>query len=372
MLNQNRNEIGSEFCDYLSTNKITSDFGWINNSYDTKYLLSGRTALDIIVRDIKSERKFKSVLIPSYCCDSMIKPFIKNNIDVKFYDVFLDINNEFDCNIEKLTVADAVICLDYFGFNNSYTQKVYTKFEKNDIVIINDATQSFLTKEAIKTNADYNFTSMRKWYATPDGAILLKTNGKFSLPNPNLAFDNYVKLRMQGFRLKQEYMNNRIQEKGFYFKAFSDASSLLEKNYIDYAMSNEGKNRLFNNDYYYISKKRQENAKYLINELKDISEVVLPFKQVTSTDVPLFVPIIVSKHHRNQLREYLVKHNVYCPIHWPISSFHNLSDITQDLYLKEISLVCDQRYNLKNMKKVVHLIKKFYTNTRNNEYNEEL
>ena len=74
-------------------------------------------------------------------------------------------------------------------------------------------------------------------------------------------------------------------------------------------------------------------------------------------DCPLFVPILVE--NRNELRKYLISKNIYCPVHWPISSLHKLSDEERYIYDHEISLVCDQRYNLEDMDYICECIKEF-------------
>ena len=70
-------EIGSEFWDAPLTEKQNNLCS--GNAYNT---LSGRTALEVIARDLKAERGAKSVYMPAYCCDSMIAPFEKNGYEV--------------------------------------------------------------------------------------------------------------------------------------------------------------------------------------------------------------------------------------------------------------------------------------------------
>ena len=76
---------------------------------------------------------------------------------------------------------------------------------------------------------------------------------------------------------------------------------------------------------------------------------------IGKNDCPLFVPILYK--NRNELREYLIKKEIYCPIHWPKPFKEN--EISNLLYEKEISLVCDQRYTADDMKRIVKEIKGF-------------
>ena len=63
-------EIGSEFCNADPVGRAK------------KFFISGRTALDYIIRDILNKYDIKSALLPSYCCHTMIEPFLKTQIAI--------------------------------------------------------------------------------------------------------------------------------------------------------------------------------------------------------------------------------------------------------------------------------------------------
>lgn len=82
---------------------------------------------------------------------------------------------------------------------------------------------------------------------------------------------------------------------------------------------------------------------------------------MSDNDVPLFVPILVKKGYRDSLRNYLIAHQIYCPVHWPVSEYHR--EVTKDgriIYEEELSLVCDQRYSIADMKREIKTIKQFF------------
>ena len=58
-------------------------------------------------------------------------------------------------------------------------------------------------------------------------------------------------------------------------------------------------------------------------------------------DSLLFVPIILEHDLRDKLRKYLIEKQVYLPIHWPLEERIN------NVFEKELSLICDQRYTKK-------------------------
>lgn len=76
-------EIGSEF--WLEDEKkvrYESEFIKSENLF-----LSGRTAIDYALQAIEGIRKIEKVYFPSYCCESMLLPFLERNIKIDFYTV---------------------------------------------------------------------------------------------------------------------------------------------------------------------------------------------------------------------------------------------------------------------------------------------
>jgi hypothetical protein len=79
---------------------------------------------------------------------------------------------------------------------------------------------------------------------------------------------------------------------------------------------------------------------------------------ISVNDTPLFVPIFIKNGQRDELQNYLSKYDVYCPIHWPVPDAYR--SIRNYLYESGISLVCDQRYAIDDMRYVARLIKEFF------------
>ena len=74
---RNQREIGSEFwC--VPTGESENIF-----PNDTKWFISGRSALQAIIQ----ENDFKTVWMPDWCCESMLRPFGDAGINIKFYPV---------------------------------------------------------------------------------------------------------------------------------------------------------------------------------------------------------------------------------------------------------------------------------------------
>lgn len=339
-------EIGSDFCSAECRKN------------DKKYFISGRTALDYVIKDIRKSNRVHSALLPSYCCHTMIEPFIKNGISVRFYDVFPDQESGIRISIPELR-EEIFYDMGYFGYKDL---KGYDRqyIRKNWRIIIEDKTHSWLSSDRFAVS-DYRYISYRKWTGVDGGVALAeKRNGKFQIECQNKTNEEYYKLITSAVIMKEQYFAGIINQKDRYLSLFHQAEELLEKDYVGYRPSLDSLEKLLNLDIEFIKKKRKQNAEILIDGLWGITEIKLLFPDIKEGDVPLFVPILIGKE-RDALRRYLISHNVYCPVHWPVSEYHSgISKRALEIYWQELSLVCDQRYEIEDMERIVKLIQQYF------------
>ncbi|MEI7668260.1 MAG: hypothetical protein WCI62_04650, partial [Erysipelotrichaceae bacterium] len=322
-----------------------------------RYLLSGRTALDHIIQDIKQSTKFKSVYMPSYCCQSMIQPFIDSNIEVKFYRVRFE-ENRFVYDVDYEINCDAILIMQYFGFNNDSEKVIIDEFVSRGKVVIEDATHSWFSESPYSSNADYVLASFRKWTGVPCGAIIVKPKSQFLIGISIQTNSPYIDLRTKAAILKKEYITNQSGNKEGFLNLFTQAEHLLDKDYKSYIVTVDLEDKLKKLYTDKIKQIRRDNAAYLIKELKTI--VGITTIKVTENDTPLFVPIMIDKDIRDKLQQYLKVKDIYCPIHWPLTSDHRIKDIS--LYENCLSIVCDQRYTLADMHRIIEQIRDFMVN----------
>ena len=310
------------------------------------YLLSGRTALRFIIDDIFKYRKIRKVLLPSYCCESMIQPFLSMGIDVQFYQVdFSHINYPYEND------ADVILLIDFFGYTNPKNYEIARVEKQAGKIIIYDATHKINGNPQVQQYADYSFCSYRKWFFC-NCSQAIKHNGSFSKDITLTTNNHYIDIRNKAALKKAEYIAGATNEKDVFLSEFSQAEHILDNDYVGYS----GEQVSF--DINEILSKRRENAEYLISQLRKFSEIKLWKEEIQSGDAPLFVPILVEPHIRNGLRSALIKENIYCPIHWPKSSFHGACN---ELYDMELSLICDQRYDIADMERMIKVIKEYFS-----------
>ena len=328
-------EIGSEFWDIPLSEKKNDLF-----PEDILWFLSGRSALLSIISDVKTQRSAERAYLPSWCCDSMIIPFLKSGIEVKFYPVCAKDGGIFQ-DVPYTEENEILLVMDYFGYADN------SRFEFGEGAVIRDLTHSIFSN--VHSDFDYSFGSLRKWCG-------FKTGG-FATGVPYCSLDSderYVSTRERAMKEKNEYISARSESKD-YLKLFATAEEYLDACRIAGAVPADIE-AATNMDVEFIKTRRRENASVLLDAFSEISV----FQELGEQDCPMFVPIMVSENDRDNLRKHLIANEIYCPVHWPVSKYHNLDSTTEKLYKSEISLVCDQRYDEKDMCRIVDTVKKYY------------
>lgn len=329
-------EIGSEFWNVPVSGEKTNFF-----SFDTRWYLSGRGALQAIIRDVKNKKAVSTAALPSWCCDSMILPFLEEGIDVRFYPVVFE-----DGKIQKdLSVAsgcDILFVIDYFGYVDDNDKIEF------DGIVIRDLTHSLFSKKY--DDGDYYFGSLRKWAGFWTGGFAQGIAAK-NLPED----EQYASLRREAMKRKEKYIKEHTQDKE-YLKIFAAAETYLENCKV-IAKADERDIRLATiMDVSMIKAKRRKNAECLLDSLSEIAI----FSKMSDSVCPLFVPIFVPDGKRDALRQHLIERGIYCPVHWTISHYHDIDEKTLKLYENELSLVCDQRYDETDMERIITAVREFW------------
>jgi hypothetical protein len=343
-------EIGSDFWEVDLKNKKESIF---KNSY--QLLLSGRTAIDFIIKDIKLSHNFSSIYMPSYCCHSMVQPFLDNQISVEFYDVDFR-NGRFTYDIDFKNKCNVIFLMQYFGFCNNSVQEIVFELKKWGKIIIEDATHSWLSDNPYCKNSDYVFISYRKWTGIPCGAVAIKKNSHFQETKPLRVNNKYVRLRQQAIKAKKQFINDGIGKKEDYLTLFYQSEKILDFDYQNYKLPKNIEQTILKLDLIKMMLIRKENCSYLIEGLNNCKNVECI--KMDKKDTPLFLPIIIKNGERDKLQQVLIKEDIYCPIHWPLTKYHSIKN--KNLYNTCLSLVCDQRYSISHMDKIIFVIQNYF------------
>ena len=336
-------EIGSEFW-------MEREPAVLSHDRDGIYVLSGRTAIDLIIQDILKTRKIRNVYMPAWCCDSMLAPFVARGIDIKFYDISLaesadtaEILCDF-CDFRE----NIFYVTNYFGYENTLPIETVKKFKEKGAIILYDSTHSFLMEDdPYLALADYSFASIRKWMGVIGGAVV------YGVKDCQLKPCSYLACKEEAMRMKKAFIEGDGSiDKQTFLNLYSEYGHHLAEDYQNYEMDDLSYALYKTEDLSAIRRKRRENAKYLHDHLN------LNFLcHLSDNAVPLFVPVFFeTTERRNAVRKKLIEAQIYCPIHWPKPALIPADFEANKIYDTELSLICDQRYDLTDMERMVTLI----------------
>lgn len=355
-------EIGSEFWNEFKIDNRSNNLNipeWLQLGKDYKLLFFGRTALDFIIKDIKFKHSIKSAYLPSYCCASMVIPFIENDIKVDFYNVKYSKQNGFEYDIDYDKSTDIFLAMNYYGFTQSEMKVEIEAFKDKKVLVIEDITHSLFNSK--KSYADYGIASIRKWMPIPSGAIAINYTNKFQDLYPDLKENSeYIRIKLTAMEIKREYMESDKKElKPIFLEKFDEINTLLDRDYKDFNIDNISLNILKTININSLINRRKKNKAYIYTNLKETNDIRLIYSEGPSDICPIFIPVRVNKNKRDILIKHLIKNDIYSPIHWNCypESFNSkeLREINQTI----LSLVCDQRYGEKEMKYMVSVINDF-------------
>lgn len=338
-------EIGSEYHYEPLIHKMEQVHSMFEVADDT-YTFSGRTALETVLLNLFRIRK---ALLPSYCCDSMVAPFRAANIEVEYYDVYWDTGFNIKCEIKN--DIDLILWCNYFGFRQEMPDFNY--FIARGGIVIEDVTHSYLSNSPLHSQSQYIIASIRKWFPLLCGGYCASRIGKLQhKPNIEVPIE-YVEMKMLAMKQKAAYLNDGDKAlKEQYLQNFSWSNHWLTEHYSELKIDPESREYLDAIDVVNVRNKRIENASIIYKYLYE-QKRFLPIFHKSDMDCPLFVPIICeTKTERDEIRQKLIAEKIYCPVHWPKPNCKCQSN----LYDLELSLICDQRYDIDDIKRMMEII----------------
>lgn len=354
------NEIGSEF--WIDNNNLDEARhgmpSWLSRFGDVVLTSSGRGALSLMLSHVRPS--VKRVLLPSYICESIIRPFEIAGYELIFYDIdnyLKPINIEFI----KCTNVGIFLHMGYFGFStNEVLSGLISSLKSKSVITIEDVTHTLFSQRDKPIESDFIIGSIRKWFGIPSGGFLASNKTMtFELMDSNVHFTN---IRRLSLNQKFEYMSSGNESiKSTYLSGFNIAEQILDEDVRPYKIDRESEVIIKNLDKKELQSARQRNYDFLLKHLRDIGGIDVIFDNFENDVTPLFFPIFV-KNNRDELRRKLINKEIYCPIHWPIPKQVNghLNIITKNIYDSILSIPCDQRYQIEDMRRIMNEIVSFF------------
>lgn len=349
-------EIGSHFAleNKGAICRKEKEVKWLPHGDDYSYTFSGRTAIEHALMDILINGKITNVYMPSYCCTSMTQPFIDKNIKIMYYNVYYDSTEGIRYEIDTSIECDIFFAMSYFGLEDFSLNYAIEVFSKRGSIIIEDITHRLLSNNSHSVKANYSIASIRKWLPIPSGGYIVKHNGLLS-DKPNINSEDVVLQKIEAMKEKHLFLQGGNISKESFLTKFVKFEQELNNINITYKIDNLSLSIIRCTNIDEVKFRRRKNGKVLYEGLCDFDfiEPLIPNPDFEE-HCPLFIPIMIGNGKRDSLRQYLIEHKVYCPVHWP-----NNICVEKGIQESELSLICDQRYTEKDMEYILGLIRQW-------------
>ncbi len=188
------------------TKKNINQINYLKNG---TFVFNGRSALRLILKDIKINKKFDNIYIPYFSCPSIKETFKELKLKYKFYDFNFKKNNKVFFEKNKINV---ILIIHYFGWFNEIANLDY-----KNLIKIEDFTHLFLEKKILNLSKNsYVFASLRKYSHIKYGGWLNKTYKLQTIDKKteNKIINSSKKLSQiinkDDYQLKAEIFNNFI------------------------------------------------------------------------------------------------------------------------------------------------------------------
>lgn len=322
--------------------------------YNGAYCLrSGRDALKVVAREYKNA----TILIPALACDSMVQPFEQYNHNVIFYKYKDTLEIDFDYLLSLINkYKDSIIIflfMNYFGIESISRERINNlKKSFGNIVFLNDITHTFPYEKKEDFIADYTIVSLRKWVNIPDGGLLW---AKKDLKNHSFDKDlSFFEKRLYAQNLRNKFLEiGDLSLKEEYRNIFSTVTEIINNSLQPSLMSEYSYEMLKKINFETIRKKREENAKTIIDILKRENKIKIIQKSNKNSN--LYVPIVID--FRNEKQKVLSSFGIFNTIIWPLRNKQKQL-CRYARYIEEhiLAIPCDQRYTIEDMKHISYEI----------------
>lgn len=325
--------------------------------WSTIFYQSGRNAIEQLVYELYKEKDEK-ILLPDYICGSVTQAVERAGVQYENYS--LDINLEFcEEEIDNL-LKDNVRCIyiaHYFGKKiDSKKLESIRRWKAKGILIIEDITLSLFSKDDTGIGfGDYVLGSIRKWLPIPDGGFIATVGKKLPSDGKMKSISQYTFYYLLVQMMKREYVAEGCvnkELKSVYMTYYRKAMENLFSDYTIRPMSDFSKNYLKNYDINQIIKRRIQNYDFLDKRLRE-DDRIRPIVIRSKNYVPLGMTVLCEK--RDDFLQYMIKHNIYCNVHWILPG-RKENHVIKQLSSSIMTIPCDQRYEIRDMEYIVDIM----------------
>lgn len=318
-----------------------------------QYFSMCREILQQIAR--KYNESNRVVLIPSYTCGTVIKPFEVEGWNVSYYSIGRDLRINTDSLKQKaLAITPAIIVVHPFYGAEFNAEEIAALFEikkRIDTILVADGTQVALSDKRLDC-VDYYVTSIRKWIAIPDGAFVEPNIGIV----PRMINETYLSLQLEAMKQRYEYvMTGEMEIKERSRVLNKEAIKELQGYDAPHAISDFASKSLTNANWVEIEQTRKNNFLCLSKGLSNKKMIQTIYDETDLTTAPLYFPIYCDD--RVLVQNKLAEHRIYAPVLWPMYNETLLiDDDASYIYQHLLAIPVDQRYNADDMQEIIEVL----------------
>lgn len=353
-----KKEIGSIFP--LSDSVIKrAELEQIQYTKDRIYYSLCREALFDIA---KALGKNKVVLIPAYTCQTVITPFEEAEWQCEFFPVRKDLRIDIQGLEDALEKhhPSLLVVHPYYGMNLNDEEVSFLKVVKEKgVEIVLDLTQCLFSEKQCAF-ASFVVASYRKWMPIPDGGFLLNNTDTVQIKQPEIDNYEFTERELAAMYLRGQYFSNGEQRtKDISIRLSKSADHIADKNITPHKMSQVAFNLMQGEDIELNQKCRFENYTYLYRSVCESGNVTKVCKNIDAvTTAPLYFTVFVKD--RAALQRQLAQNAIYAPVIWPVEDERVLvNDEVRYIYDHILAIPCDQRYDEKDMQRVVAIVNNY-------------
>ena len=347
-------EFGSEHPAVLLPDGIFASFE--KYGYCT-WLRSGREALHLVALNLNPDKNHPIVLMPAYCCHSMVDPFENAGWEVEYYRLNEDLTVDLDylTNLLVTIRPKAALTMNFYGSASTVNAVAIIKNGFPECVCIEDFSHcTFSFADIFNTQVDYYVTSIRKSVGVCDGSVIIS---KAPLDESVVEDEEteFMTARRDCQKLKAEYtFTHDAARKNIFFPELRRQEGRLDAFEGVHRISKTGKEMLAVLNGEYIRYARQKNMAHILDLLKGKVESV-PGIERCIDGAPFSLPILVK--NRDEMQQKLAKRGVYAPVLWPIcDEARAVCPVSARMADEMLSIPMDQRYGYDDIEDIANII----------------
>jgi len=312
----------------------------------------GRDAISGIL-EVSSFSKESGVLyLPSFFCLDVVASCQELGATVRIYEDH-PLMSEPDLSSVCLGEGDAILAVNYFGVRDGNFWAQWKRENKTSL-LIEDHTHDPLSVWANNSTADYCFSSLRKIFPVPDGAISWSP-ASAALPRKCDGKDwRGSALKLAAMVLKKEYLGGhaipksefrklQVEGEGFYSVVKGEGVSPWSEALLQLGYP-AGWRRA-----------RERNVGLFLELLPDAVHFQPLFTTWPLGHCPFNGLIIFDcREERDRARKKLAKANVFAPVHWDLSGATSRDSV--DISSRILTIPLDQRYGSEDVRRILSIL----------------